>query len=45
MAPIALGEDFPRADVKGGKEINGAMANILKLLALDQAWTQGQRGV
>src|ERR1700752_2891558 len=38
MALIALGEDFPRPDIKGGKEINGAMAEILKLLAFDQTW-------
>ena len=45
MALIALGEDCPRAHIKGGKEIDGAMADILKLLAFDQARTQGQRRV
>jgi hypothetical protein len=39
----ALGEDFPGADRKGGKEGEGAMANILKLLAFDQTRRQGQR--
>ena len=42
-ASRALGEDFPGADRKGGKEGEGAMANILKLLAFDQPRRQGQR--
>src|SRR5215831_8896873 len=42
MALIALCEDLPCAHVKGGKEIDRAMADILKLLALDQPGTQGQ---
>src|SRR5512138_1986704 len=45
MALIALGKDFPGANIKGGKEIEGAMADILKLLAFDQAGPQGQRRV
>jgi hypothetical protein len=41
-ALIALREDVPGPDIKGGKEIDRAMPEILKLLALDQAWPQGQ---
>src|SRR4051812_9595605 len=42
MALVALREDLPGADIKGGKEIDCAVAKVLKLLALDQAGTQGQ---
>src|SRR4029453_14032168 len=42
MALIALRKDFSRQDIKGGKEIDRAMADILKLLAFDQARPQGQ---
>jgi len=42
MALIALGEDLPRADLKGGKESDSAVADILKLLAFDPARAQGQ---
>src|SRR5262245_38717438 len=42
MTLIALGEDLSGATIKGGKEIDSAMADILELLALDQAGTQGQ---
>ena len=45
MALIALREDFPRTDIKGGKEIDDPMAEILKLLALHQAGAHGQRRV
>src|SRR5215210_7765401 len=45
MPLIALGKDFPRPDIKGSKEIDGPMADILKLLAFDQPRTQRQRGV
>src|SRR5262245_4542523 len=45
MALIALREDLPGADIKGSKEIDGTMADILKLLAFDQARPQGQGGM
>ena len=45
MALIALGEDLSGADIKGGKEIDGAMADRLTLWACDQARPQGQRRV
>ena len=45
MALIALGKDFPRPHIKGGKESDSAMADILKLLTFNQPWPQGQRGV
>ena len=37
MALIALGKDFPRPNIKGRKEIDGALANLLKRLAFDPA--------
>jgi hypothetical protein len=43
MALITLGKDLPAADIKGSKEIDGAMAQILTLLAFDQAGPQGHR--
>src|SRR5262245_9582085 len=45
MPLVALGEDLPGPHIKGGKEIDRAMADILKFLAFDQARAQGQRGV
>src|SRR5215510_13333085 len=42
MTLIALREDLPSPHVKGGKEIDGAMAEILKLLTFDQAGPHGQ---
>ena len=42
MPLIALREDRAGSDLKGGKEIDSAMPDILKLLAFDQAWAQGQ---
>src|SRR5262249_4440006 len=42
MTPITLRDDFPRANRKGGKEIEGAMAAILNLLALHQPGPQRQ---
>src|ERR1700704_514927 len=33
VALIALRKDFPRADIKGGKEVHHSMPNVLKLLA------------
>jgi hypothetical protein len=45
MPSVALRKDFPRPHIKGGEEIDGAMADILKLLAFDQPRTQRQGGV
>ena len=45
MALIALRKDLPGPNIKSRKEIDGAMAEILKFLALAQPWTQGQGGV
>src|ERR1044072_3102027 len=45
MALIALGEHFAAQDIKSGKEIDGAMAEILKFLPLDQPWAQRQRRI
>src|SRR6476661_469638 len=45
MALIALRKDLPGPNIKSRKEIDGAMAEILKFLALNQPWTQGQGGV
>src|SRR5205814_9985925 len=42
MPLVALREDLPCADIKGGKEVDRAMADILKLRAFNQARTQGQ---
>jgi hypothetical protein len=42
MALITPCEAFPSADLKGGKEIDGARAEILNLLAFEQPRTQGQ---
>ena len=44
MALRAVREDLPGSYSKSSKEIEGARAEILKLLALDQARPQGQRG-
>ena len=40
MALIALREHFPGVHIKSGKEVDGPMTAIFKLLALDQAGTQ-----
>src|ERR687892_1358443 len=45
MALIALREDFSGPHIKSGKEIDGTMADIRKLLAFDQARAQRQRRV
>jgi hypothetical protein len=42
MALRALREDFARADLKSGQELDGARAELLTLLPFDEAWPQGQ---
>ena len=42
MAVGTRREDLPSADIKGGKEIDGARAEILTLLTFAQSRTQGQ---
>jgi hypothetical protein len=45
MVLTALSKNFPGPDIKGRKEIDRAMADILKFLAFDQTGPQGQRRV